>query len=300
MVAHDEVPDLQATESHTLLDDSISEHRMKSSRRLSRASLLKSAAGVTMGAAAAVIAADMPDIAAAAPAGGQRLFAFSPTTTYQSFMGNDFNPANSASGYSIGANPGIIQQAAGTPDIFLARLDLPQGAQVTDLHFTVLYNDSNGMTVAVESIDSAGTQTVLDFGSPSTASVGTQTVPVAISPLFSVDNSTLSYQLTWSPGTVGPTQQLNSARIGYLSIAGLQIFPTGVRVFAQPMTAGQVVTNIDATMAKSGGASGVPAGAQAAYCAVQSYQPGSLTLYPNSGSPPSIANWTNNGTAGIL
>jgi hypothetical protein len=51
---------------------------------------------------------------------------------------------------------------------------------------------------------------------------------------------------------------------------------------------------------KSGGSTGVPAGAKAAYCAVQSDQPGRLTLFPDGTTDPGIANWTNNGTAGQL
>jgi hypothetical protein len=81
---------------------------------------------------------------------------------------------------------------------------------------------------------------------------------------------------------------------------GLQSFPNPRRVFHQVMTSGQINTGIDATMKMTGGVSGVPAGARAMYAAVQSDQPGRLTLYPNGTTDPGIANWTNNGSGGIL
>jgi hypothetical protein len=44
----------------------------------------------------------------------------------------------------------------------------------------------------------------------------------------------------------------------------------------------------------------VPAGAAAAYCAVQSYQAGVMTLFPDGSLDPGIANWSGTGTSGIL
>jgi SAM-dependent methyltransferase len=106
-----------------------------------------------------------------------------------------------------------------------------------------------------------------------------------------VDINGIFYVCT-TAGTPGTWMQLGGI--------GLQSFPTPRRVFHQTMTSGQVVTGIDATTKQAGGASGVPAGAHAMYAAVQSDQPGRLTLYPNGTTDPGIANWTNNGTGGIL
>jgi hypothetical protein len=59
------------------------------------------------------------------------------------------------------------------------------------------------------------------------------------------------------------------------------------------------VTNIDATQKIGGaGASGVPAGAVAAWCAVLSYQTGAISIYPANGSDSGIAAWSSQGTAG--
>lgn len=81
---------------------------------------------------------------------------------------------------------------------------------------------------------------------------------------------------------------------------GLQPFPNPRRVFHQNMLSGQSALAIDATTKLAGGPSGVPAGARAMYAAVQSDQPGRLTLFPNGTTDPGIANWTNNGTPGSL
>jgi len=78
---------------------------------------------------------------------------------------------------------------------------------------------------------------------------------------------------------------------------GLQMFPNPRRIwdgFAQPQAAG-TYGPIDATLrvaSQGGGVSGVPAGAKAAYCAVQSYNAGVMTIYPDGTSNPLIANWT--------
>jgi hypothetical protein len=45
-------------------------------------------------------------------------------------------------------------------------------------------------------------------------------------------------------------------------------------------------------MKQAGGASGVPAGASAAFCAVQSYSAGVLTVFPDLTMDPFIANYT--------
>jgi hypothetical protein len=84
---------------------------------------------------------------------------------------------------------------------------------------------------------------------------------------------------------------------------GFHIFPNPRRVYdgtSQPNPG--TYTAIDATMKAAGGISGVPAGAQAAFCAVQSYFPGVLTIYPDGTTDPLIANWAGsaNGSLNLL
>jgi hypothetical protein len=63
--------------------------------------------------------------------------------------------------------------------------------------------------------------------------------------------------------------------------------PTAAGTYG-PIDATQQVT----TSGFTGGASGVPAGAQAVYCAVQSYSVGYLTLYPDGTARPGVVNWS--------
>jgi hypothetical protein len=77
---------------------------------------------------------------------------------------------------------------------------------------------------------------------------------------------------------------------------GMHIFPNPRRVwdgFAQPTGPG-LYGPVDATLKAAtagGGPSGVPAGAQAAFCAVQSYNAGVLTIYPDGTADTGQANW---------
>jgi len=76
---------------------------------------------------------------------------------------------------------------------------------------------------------------------------------------------------------------------------GMNIFPNPRRVyngFAQPRIAG-TYGPVDATtqVYPSVAPSGVPVGAKAAFCAVQSYSSGVMTIYPDGTSNPLIANW---------
>jgi hypothetical protein len=79
-------------------------------------------------------------------------------------------------------------------------------------------------------------------------------------------------------------------------VAIMHLFPDPRRIydgFAQPSAPG-TYGPIDATMkapTAGGGLSGVPAGAQAALCAVQSYQAGVMTIFPDGTADPGLASW---------
>jgi len=84
---------------------------------------------------------------------------------------------------------------------------------------------------------------------------------------------------------------------------GLHIFGNPRRVWdgnANPTGPGlygpvDATTQVYPTVAPSG----VPVGASAAFCAVQSYAAGVLTIYPDGAADPGIANWAGT-TAGVL
>jgi hypothetical protein len=100
----------------------------------------------------------------------------------------------------------------------------------------------------------------------------------------------------------------DSGGVPYVSVAGgvwkqvattdmgFHIFPNGRRVWdgwAQPTGPG-TYGPVDATMQvyPTPASSGVPVGAKAAFCAVQSYNAGYLFIYPDGTANPNIANWT--------
>ena len=78
---------------------------------------------------------------------------------------------------------------------------------------------------------------------------------------------------------------------------GMHLFPNPRRVwdgFVQP-TAPGVYGPVDATTivaSQGGGPSGVPVGAQAAWCAVMSYELGVMTIFPDGTTEPIISNWS--------
>jgi hypothetical protein len=80
---------------------------------------------------------------------------------------------------------------------------------------------------------------------------------------------------------------------------GLQLFPDPRRLYAGNFsTTAPGTFLVDATAkvnpsnGQPNGPSGVPAGALAAFCAVQSYSAGVMTLYPDGAADPGLANWS--------
>jgi len=75
--------------------------------------------------------------------------------------------------------------------------------------------------------------------------------------------------------------------------------------YATPVSNGNVYGPITAltevsTSGWTGLPTGVPAGAKAAWCAVQAYSPGVLTLFPDGAADPGGANYAGTGPAGQL
>jgi len=92
--------------------------------------------------------------------------------------------------------------------------------------------------------------------------------------------------------------------VGWVQVAAMSLFPDPRRIYdgnVQPTAPGSYGP-VDATTKAGGGASGVPVGARAAFCAVQSYNAGVMTLFPDLTTDPGIANWsgTANGPLNLL
>src|SRR5262245_61580491 len=84
--------------------------------------------------------------AAALPPAGQDMVArpasilpVTPGVTYRVYGGTEFRPRNSGTQYAT--DLGRTSWAGGPSDAFVVRLDLPQGAQITELLF--LYVDNS-------------------------------------------------------------------------------------------------------------------------------------------------------------
>ena len=220
------------------------------------------------------------------------------------YMGQEFKPLDSTLTYTGGASPGAIQAVAGTPgaSYYRASVDLPNDVVVTQVLFDLIVNDANPANVWFNAYNpESGAFGPLNHTTVSTMSASVQTVDMAIAPQ-TIDAVNLAYALYWFPGTNGSTHQLYGARVGWTLDPGITLFPDPRRIVSgdlTPFVSGTSYGPFDATV-KAGGAiaSGVPKGATAAFCAVQSYTPGVLTLYPDGAADPGIANYSGTGNLG--
>ena len=86
-------------------------------------------------------------------------------------------------------------------------------------------------------------------------------------------------------------------------LATVELFPNPRRIYNDATASAPVTAQlVDATTTFTSTPSGVPAGARAAFCAVQSYSAGVMTLFPDGTTDPGIANWsgTANGPLNLL
>jgi hypothetical protein len=218
------------------------------------------------------------------------------------YMGQEFKPFDSAITYAAGGSVGSIQETAGTPtaSFFRASVNLPNGSVVMQVLFDLIVNDVNPANVWFNGYNpESGVFGPLNHTVVSTQSAAIQTVDMGIVPT-TIDAINNAWALYWFPGSNGLTHQLFGARIAWMLSPGLTLFPDPRRVvdgFLTPFNSGTTYGPFDATV-KSGGVtpSGVPVGAKAAFCAVQSYTAGALTVFPDGAADPGIANFTSTTT----
>jgi len=222
-----------------------------------------------------------------------------PGTTYKEIGGlTAFKPRFSATGYTQNF-PGISPATA--TDYFFGSLPLPPNSTLTEFVYTFLLNDANGVALEIDLVTS-GVDSLLYFnGNYSTQSATQQSVALSFTPtVIPVDSFLIPF---FGFHSFTGAQTLISARAGYINDPGLKTFPNFRRCYGNGTTtlAEAFILNIDATQKISaGGPTGVPAGAKAAFCAVQSYQPGVMTIYPAGTPDTGTANWSVNGTLGQL
>jgi hypothetical protein len=211
---------------------------------------------------------------------------------------SDFNFQSSITTWSQGTTVGSIYPISG-PDYLWTNLDLPQGVVLTEIILSVIVNDANSAHWSLfRRTPSNGTELALAIGSISTQSAAVQNISLPIPPT-TIDNSQNVYGLFYGFGTANSPSlhRLEGARFGWLLNPGMTLFPNPRRLvdgFATPFTSGTTYGPFDATQRvyPSVAPSGIPAGAQAAFCAVQSYTSGVLTIFPDLTTNPLIANFT--------
>lgn len=234
--------------------------------------------------------AGLSPIAGKRPAIGRKLG--SQAFSYRITLGYDFIPLDSTVTANYAGNYAARAQLSGTPALWTAPLYLPDGAILLGVDFIVMVN--NGTPAAVYLNDLVGVQASATVSGPSTSF---QNVLITPSSPITVDNSQNAYFLGWVPGTATSQHQLLGGQVIFTNEDRLIKFPNPRRIYdgyVNP-TAPGTYGPIDATVKSGGTASGVPPGAQAAFCAVQSFSAGVMTLYPDGAADPGIANWS--GTA---
>lgn len=95
---------------------------------------------------------------------------------------------------------------------------------------------------------------------------------------------------------------LSNAAGNWRRASTFEVFPNSRRVYGNgvALAAGATVTNVDATQKiNGGGPTGLPAGVAAAWCAVQSFEPAVLSIYPAGSADPNVGTYGAMGTAGI-
>jgi hypothetical protein len=228
-------------------------------------------------------------------------FTTSPGLTYKWVWGpSDFAATDSAQAW---VNNFYSTQSAGT---LWAAPHLPSGATLTEVWVSVIVNDTNHATVQLGQVFPwANTAPAPDAVLVSTMSPTVQNVQMPISAPILIDNSQFNFLIVYIPGTPNnATHQLLGARLGWINNPGLTLFPDPRRIVnggigATTMTSGITYGPIDATKEFDNvTATGIPVGATAAFCAVQSYTPGVLTLFPDGATDPLIANYSGTGTQG--
>jgi hypothetical protein len=232
--------------------------------------------------------------------------ALAPGNVAMNYMGQEFRPGDTTFTYT---NPsiGAIQGVAGATgsSYYKAPVKLPNGVIVTQVVFFLIVNDANPAQLWFNGYTPAtGVFAPLNNKPVSTTGAAIQTIDMAIPPQ-AINANDLAWALYWFPGTNGPTHQLYGARVAWMLNPGLTLFPDPRRIvngglLGSPFVNGNTYGPIDAKLQFDlATATGIPAGAKAAFCAVQSYTPGVLTLFPDLATDPGIANYSGTGTQGF-
>lgn len=282
--------------------------------KIDRRQLLKAAAAAGAGAAAASIPALAPTSVLAAgssSASGQQprsnpavVLPNTAGVTYETAAGYLFHPVGSATTYTFVSPDGISWGGAGD-SAFWYGVKPPNSALITETSFVVANPNGLSFTLLLTALDASPNQTHVASATYTTATMGPTIFTANPGSPVLVDTTSTQYVPAFV--ATDSTQVLYAARVGWVGGSDLATFPNPRRVYHQAAgtvtTAEAFILNIDATTkaaAQGGGPSGVPATAKSAFCAVQSYEAGVMTLYPAGTPDTGTANWSVAGTNGTL
>ena len=178
--------------------------------KIERRTLLRTLVATVTGTAAAAIGGQAAVAAFSPPVHGRR---------YQKFGGHNFMPISSLKNglrtdWTYNDNGSIY--AAGTPNLFAARLQLPDGAVIEEVQFNYFLGGLPSMYFQLVAFDNAnGYQTPIPIAqadSPDPSRI--QTISLPDLPV-QIDNAAWNYVLRWAPQAADPDHILWGARVGY-------------------------------------------------------------------------------------
>jgi hypothetical protein len=198
---------------------------------INRRKMLQAMGAATAGAAATALGTQPVLAALSSPIRGLR---------YQMYGGHNFTPRSTVRDGNrrdwTYNNNGSIWSSGAVPDLFLTRLQLPQGAVIEDVQWNISLGDASAsMRFELLGFDLQNGAATLAVGFATLAADHIQTVSMNRTPFSepnpdqpggtltwpglpaTVDNSAWNYVLRWTPGANGPTHILWGARVGYRS-----------------------------------------------------------------------------------
>ncbi len=150
------------------------------------------------------------------PKSGMATGAIAAATSYRTYAGGSFQPTISTLEYAPSGGAIYATVLAGGGYSFIMELDLPNGAQVSQVDFYVIDNDATNLSVGLYSYNPVtSSYVVLKTVSSTGVSATVQTLSLVFNPVVTIDNATLSYRLRFEPGVASSAHLLRGARVSY-------------------------------------------------------------------------------------
>jgi hypothetical protein len=187
---------------------------------INRRRMLQAIGAATAGAAATTLGTTSVFASFSAPARGLR---------YRKYAGTDFHPRNTVQKDGSRSertyfDNGAIYSSGGANDVFVAPLQLPDGARIREIQFSYSLTDDVPILVQFFGFDlenhfTGFSETVPPPIPSDPDPLHIRTYTMTGTPVR-VDNTTWSYVLRYGPQVPGPSHILWGARVGYQSHEG--------------------------------------------------------------------------------